>query len=64
LERKGCFFDQAFLETQLNQLTSWIDQPAAVKAVQVLPVKGYRGFEKLNIAFDQNRGKTTAYFSK
>lgn len=32
-------FDQAFLETQLNQLTSWIDQPATVKAVQVLPSK-------------------------
>jgi hypothetical protein len=63
LQSKKSILDWEFLQTQPNVSDRWYKLPEKyAKCIKVLPVKGYRDSKKINIALNQEIGKTVIYF--
>ena len=63
LQRESSHFDREFIQSQPNLIQNWLEMDGIEKAIKILPVQGYHNFNHLNIAFNQESGKSTAYFS-
>ncbi len=64
LKSEKSILDWEFLQAQPNVSDQWCKLPEKyVNCIKVLPAKGYRNSKKINIALNQEIGKTVIYFT-